>query len=305
MQNENLKQKIAIIGAGAVGSAVAYTLMAKNLGSEIVLVDIDGDKALGEVLDIRDGLSFSEIEKVRAGSYKDAADADIVVLAAGVAQKPGENRLDLVSKNKSIAQSIFKEIGKIKNSAIVIVVSNPVDVIAHLAGEISGLPKAQVFGTGTCLDTARLRSILADKFSVDSKQVGGFVLGEHGDSEFIAWDSVSIGGKLAKEDLSQGEMNEIEEKVKREAYEIIKKKGATYYGIAMTVADIIESILFDQNKILPVSHNLIDWNGASGVCLGAPAVLGRGGIIKSWDLELSSGEKEKMKKSASIIKQYL
>ncbi|MFA5095271.1 MAG: L-lactate dehydrogenase [Candidatus Paceibacterota bacterium] len=301
----NLKQKITIIGAGAVGSTVAYTLMVKNLGSEISLVDINSEKVKGEVLDIGDGLSFSETENVKVGSLKEAADADIIILTAGVAQKPGETRLDLVAKNKNIVSSIFKEIGQIKSSTVIVVVSNPVDIITYLAQEISGLPKGQVFGTGTGLDTARLHLNLARHFDTDSNQIEGFVLGEHGDSEFIAWSTVSIGGKMAKDMLTEEERNNIEEMVKKEAYEIINRKGATYYGIAMVVADIVEAILFNQNKILPASHRLDEGNGISGVCLGIPAVVGSAGIIKSWPIELTAEEKEKLKKSAEVIKQYL
>jgi L-lactate dehydrogenase len=301
----NLKQKIAVIGAGAVGSTVAYTLLVKNLASEIVLIDINKEKMEGEVMDIRDGLSFSETQEVKTGDYKDAADADIIILTAGVAQKPGETRLDLVGKNKAIITSIFKEIGQIKSSSIVIVVSNPVDIIAYLAQEISGLPKNQVFGTGMGLDSARLRSNLAKRFNIESEQVDGFVMGEHGDSEFVAWSTVSIGGKMIKDMLSPEEMQNIEETVKKEAYEIINRKGATYYGIAMVVADVVEAISFNQNKIIPVSARLNNWNGVDNVCLGAPAVIGSVGVVKSWEVELTPAEKEKLQKSAEIIKQYL
>jgi L-lactate dehydrogenase len=301
----NLKQKIAVIGAGAVGSTVAYTLLVKNLASEIVLIDINNDKVTGEVLDISDGLSFSKTESVKVGSYKEAADADIIILTAGVAQKPGESRLDLVTKNKSIVTSIFKEIGQIKQSSIVVVVSNPVDIITYLAQEISGLPKGRVFGTGMGLDSTRLRSNLAKHFNIESEQVDGFVMGEHGDSEFVAWSTVSIGGKMVKDMLSEEEMNNIEETVKKEAYEIINKKGATYYGIAMVVADVVEAILYNQNKIIPVSSRLNNWNGVNNVCLGAPAIVGNAGIVKTWEIELSPAEKEKLQKSAEIIKQYL
>ena len=279
--------------------------MVKNLGSEILLIDINSEKAMGEVLDIGDGLSFSELEDVEVGSYKDAANADIIILTAGVPQKSGETRLDLVGKNKSIISSIFKEIGQIKSSTIIIVVSNPVDIITHLAQEISGLPKEQVFGTGTGLDTARLHLNLALRFNTDSNQVEGFALGEHGDSEFIAWSTVSIGGKMVKDMLTEEERNNIEEAIKKEAYEIINRKGATYYGIAMVVTDIVEAILFNQNKIIPASHRLDNWNGISGICLGSPAVVGSAGIVKSWPIELTPEEKEKLKKSAEIIKQYL
>ncbi len=305
MENEKLKQKIAVIGAGAVGATTAYSLMIKNLTAEIVLVDVNKEKEEGESLDMSDAMSFSETGGVKAGDYKDVKDADIIILTAGVAQKPGETRLDLVAKNKAITISIFKEVGEIKSSAIIVVVSNPVDVITYLVQEISGLPKNQVFGTGTGLDTARLRSNLAKRFDVDSKQVEGFVLGEHGDSEFVAWSTVSIGGKPIKEILKEEEMIKIADEVKNEVYEIIKDKGATYYGIAMVVADIVEALILDQNKILPVSSRLKDWNGVSDVCLGSTAVVGASGIVKPWPIELTEAEKIKFQDSATKIKQYL
>jgi len=306
MENKNiLEQKIAVIGAGAVGSTTAYTLMVRGLAAEIILIDINEEKEKGEVLDINDGLSFSGIGKVIQGDYKDAAQADIIILTAGVAQKPGETRLDLVSKNKEIVSSIFKEIGTIKETAIIIVISNPVDIITYLVQQISNLPQNQVFGTGTCLDTARLRSNLAKRFLVDGSQVEGFVLAEHGNSELIAWSTVSIAGKKASELLNQEEMNKIEEEVRNEVYEIINRKGATYYGIAMVASDVVRAILLDENKILPVSHLLDNCNGVSGLCLGAPAVVGRSGIIKPWPIELTEPEKEKLQKSAETIKQYL
>jgi L-lactate dehydrogenase len=306
MDNKNnLERKIAVVGAGAVGSTVAYTLMVKGLVSEIVLIDINEQKVQGEVLDIGDGLSFSKTQTIKIGNYKDAADADIIILTAGVAQKPGETRLDLVAKNKSIITSIFKEIGQIKSTSIIVVVSNPVDIIAYLVQEISGLPHNQVFGTGMGLDTTRLRANLAKHFNIENEQIEGFVIGEHGDSEFVAWSTVSVGGKMIKDMLSPEEMNNIEENVKKESYEIIKKKGATYYGIAMVVADIVEALLFDQHKIIPISYRLDNWNGVSYVCIGAPAVIGGAGVIGAWKIELTPTEKEKFQKSAAIIKQYL
>jgi len=305
MSNKKLSQRIAVIGAGAVGSTIAYSLIIKGLVAEIILIDVNNDKEDGEVLDISDTLSFSETGTIKAGDYKDARDADIIIITAGAAQKPGESRLDLVTKNKAIVGAIFKEIGKIKSSTIIIMVSNPVDILTYLAQDISGLPHSQVFGTGTSLDTARLRSNVSKRFDIDSKQVDGFILGEHGDSEFVAWGTVSIGGNLAHEMLTGDEMKTIAEEVKNEVYEIIREKGATYYGIAMVVVDIIEGLIFDQNKILPVSHRLNDWNGVSGVCLGAPAVIGAGGIIKSWLIELHTEEKDKLQESFKKIKPYL
>ena len=222
-----------------------------------------------------------------------------------MAQKPGETRLDLVTKNKAIVTSIFKEIGTIKKTAVIMVISNPVDIITYLAQELSGLPKSQVFGTGTCLDSARLRSNIARKFKVDPVQVDGFVLAEHGNSEFVAWSTVSVAGKKAADLLSKEEMNAIEDEVKNEVYEIIKRKGATYYGIAMVAADIVNVIFLDENKVLPVSSLLDNCNGVSGVCLGAPMVVGRSGIIRTWPIVLSDEEKAKLQKSADTIKQYL
>jgi L-lactate dehydrogenase len=297
--------KISIIGAGAVGSTIAYTLMIKNLASEIILIDVNKEKEEGEVLDINDAISFSEVGKVKTGEYKDAKDSDILIITAGVAQKPGETRLDLASKNKQIIASIFKEIGEIKNSCIIIVVSNPVDIITYLVQNISGLPQNQVFGTGTGLDTARLRSNLAKHFSLDSAQVEGFILGEHGNSEFVAWSTVSIEGRSAESMLNQEEMNNIESEVKNEVYEIIKDKGATFYGIASVTADIVETIIFNQNKILPISLRLNNWYDISDVCLGVPAIVGKSGIVKYWPIELNQKEKEKLQKSAQIIKEYL
>lgn len=298
--------KISIIGAGAVGSTIAYTTMIKNLASEIVLIDLNKEKQEGEVLDINDGLSFSESGKVIAGDYKDAKDSDIIILTAGVAQKQGETRLDLVFRNKEIAISIFKQIGEIKPSCIIVVVSNPVDIITNIVQEISGLPKNQVFGSGTCLDTARLRTIISEKFNISSEQVEGFMLGEHGDTEFVAWSTVSIEGKKATNLLSKEDMDSIESEIKNKAYNIISKKGATFYGIAMVVADIIEAIIFNQNKILPVSTQFDSMGDLCGnVCLGNPNIVGSGGIVKNWSIDITEEEKTKLKNSSDTLKQYI
>jgi len=301
-----MNTKISIIGAGSVGSTTAYTLLIKNLAKEIVLVDVNKEKEEGEIMDMNDVVSFSETEKIIAGNYSDVKDSDIIILTAGVAQKPGETRLDLVKKNKEIAASIWKEIGQVKPDCIIIIVSNPVDIITHLIQEISGLPKNQVFGTGTCLDTARLRSILAQKFNVDSSQIEGFMLGEHGDSEFVAWSTVNIEGKFAYNLLNNEEMIQIENDIKNKAYNIIKKKGATYYGIAMVISDIVEAIIFDQKKILPISTQFDNKKDICfDVCLGNPNIIGSKGIIKSWPLDLKEEELEKLEKSAGELKKFI
>ncbi len=309
MQNENKKpvtQKIAVIGAGAVGSTVAYTLMVKNLASEVDLIDINLKKEEGEIMDIDDGMSFVETGCVKGATFKDAAKADIIIVTAGLPQKPGETRLELVKKNRVILESIFKSIGKLKPSAIVLLVANPVDVLTYVAQEISGLPKNQVFGTGTGLDTARLRSELSHYLNVYAQNIDGYVLGEHGDSEFVAWSSVSIGGLPLKQlKLPASALVEIEKKVKSAAYEIINRKGATFYGIALTVTDFVEAILFNQHKIMPASVRLDKWNGVSGLCLGVPAIIGRSGVEGVWPLELDRGEKKKFEYSAKTIKSLL
>ena len=281
-------------------------LMLKNLASEVILIDVNEKKEEGEVMDIADGLCFVETGSVKGANFKDAASADIIIVTAGLAQKPGETRMDLVKKNKEVTKSIFKQIGKIKSSAIVIMISNPVDVLTYLAQEITGLPRAQVFGTGTSLDTARLRHSVASHLKVYSQSVDGFVMGEHGDSEFTAWSTVSVGGLPIKSLVSsQSDLNKIEDSVKKEAYEIINRKGATFYGIAMAVSDVVEAILYNQHKILPLSVRVDNFNGVSGVCLGVPAVLGRNGVERVWPVKLNAEEKKKLQKSAKAIKKYL
>jgi len=297
--------KISIIGAGSVGATTAYTLMLKNLASEIVLIDIDKKKAEGEAHDMGDCLPFAETSKIRTGDYSDARDSDIIIHTAGIAQKPGETRLVLADKNKEITKSIFKEIGKLKSSCVVMVIANPVDVITYTVQEISGLPHNQVFGTGTSLDSARLKSAISQQLNLDSKQVEGFLCGEHGDSEFVAWSTVSIEGKPASELLSKEDMKKIEDHVKNEAYEIINLKGATFYGIASVAVDIVEAIVLNQDKIIPVSSRYDKDDEIPKVCFGYPCVIGINGIIKRWEINLTNEEKEKLLKSAEKIHKYI
>ncbi len=298
--------KVAIIGAGAVGSTAAYATAIKNIASEIILIDINENKEKGEVMDMCDGMSFLETGKIKGGNFTDARDADIIVITAGISQKPGDTRLDLVNTNKKILISIFKQIGKIKKTTIVLLISNPVDILTHLAQKITRLPKHQVFGSGTGLDTARLRTQLAKKFKISAQDINGYVMGEHGDSEFVAWSTVSIGGiSIDRLKLSTQEKKRIETSVRKEAYKIIKHKGATYYGIALVISDILEAILYDQHKIMPISTRLSKWNGVSDVCMGVPAVIGRRGVEKIWPVKLPADEKKKLIKSAKALKQYL
>lgn len=299
--------KIAVIGAGAVGSTTAYAATLKNLATEIILIDVNEEKEAGEVMDIADGLCFVETGCVKGADFKDAKNADIIIITAGLAQKSKETRLDLLKKNAAILKSILKSIGRFKRDAVIIMVSNPVDILTYLAQKWSGLPKNQVFGSGTTLDTARLRTELGHYLKVSPQSIHGYVMGEHGDSEFVAWSTVHAGGmaidKLKK--LSAKQKAAVEKRVKKEAYEIINRKGATFYGIALVLSDIVEAVLFNQHKIMPVSSRLYGYNGIDNICLGAPAVIGRRGIEKIWPLKLASAEKKKLKKSANTLKRYL
>ena len=303
---ENKDIKIAVIGAGSVGSTTAYTLVMKNLAAEVILVDINEAKEEGEVMDINDALSFVETGKIRGGSYQDAATADVIVITAGLPQKSGDqSRLELVNKNKEILKSIFDQIKPLNPEVKIVVVSNPVDIMTYYAQEFSGLPRNQVFGTGTSLDTSRLRTEIALALDINVQSVDGFVLGEHGESEFVAWSTVSVGGVLIKDKLGSDKLDEIAKKVRDDAKSIIDRKGSTFYGIAAVTTDIIESVLLDQNKVLPISSRIEDWNGVSGVCLGVPAVVGKEGVKSIWSLELNDEEKEKLKLSAEKIRGYL
>ncbi len=305
-KNNSLLQKIAVIGAGNVGSTIVYTLMLKNLAAQIVLIDINDRKEKGEVLDLDDGLCFVETGCVKGGDFRDAADADLIILTAGLAQKPGETRLQLAKKNQDIARSVFKKIGQLKKTAVIIVVTNPVDVITYAVQQACSLPKSQVFGSGTSLETARLRTALSHLLKVNSVSIDGFCLGEHGDSGFVAWSTITVGGApISKFIKSQKELKVIEKRVKNEVYEIIKRKGATFFGIAMVVTDIVEAVVLNQRKVMPISSRLAGWNGVSGVCLSAPAVIGRQGVVKLWPLKLTGEEKKKFQTSAKKIKQYL
>lgn len=298
---------IAIIGAGVVGATTAYTLAIKNIAAHITLIDINTKREEGEVMDIGDTLSLIETGLVHGGQFHDAGQADIIILTAGAAQQPGETRLDLAQKNSAITKQIFRDIGRLKRDAIVLVVTNPVDIITMTAQRATRLPAGQVFGSGTTLDTARLKRAVGARLGVSPQNVHGYVLGEHGDSEFVAWSTVTIGGVSIRQvhGLTAADARQIEASVRHGAYEIIERKGATYYGIASVVANIIESIVFDQHLILSVSAELTDWNGISGVALGAPAVIGRRGVERHWPLSLSRTEKRQLEQSAGTIRNFL
>ena len=303
-------RKIAIIGCGFVGSACAFALMQSGLFSEMVLIDSNEERAEGEALDISHGLPFSKPMQIYSGTYDDITDAGIIAITAGAGQKPGESRLELVHKNVEIFKSIIPEISKRNYKGILLIVSNPVDIMTYTALKLSGLPSNQVFGSGTVLDTARLKYLLGEHLGVDARSVHAFILGEHGDSEIAAFSSANVSGIelkkfcdfACKTDKHEEAMKEIAEDVKLSAYEIIKKKGATYYGIAMSVRRICEAIILDQKSILPISCLQNGKNGIENVVLSRPMIVGKHGAERSVEISLSEEERRAIKSSADMLK---
>ena len=284
--------------------------MQSRLFSELVLLDVNMEKADGEAKDIAHGIPFAGQMKIYAGTYDDAADAAIIIITAGANQKPGETRLDLVQKNMAIYQSIIPEIVKRDFGGILLIVSNPVDILTYVALKLSGLPENRVLGSGTVLDTARLKYALGEHLGVDSRSVHSFIIGEHGDSEIAAWSSTNVSG-IPLNDFCEmrghfnhdAAMDAIAEKVKNSAYEIISKKQATYYGIAMSVKRICECIVRNERSILPVSAMMHGEYGIEDITLSMPAIVGIGGVETHVPIALSEEEAEKLVESAKKLKE--
>lgn len=303
------KNKVAVIGCGFVGSACAFTLMQHSLYSEMVLIDVDRSRAEGEAMDISHGLLFAKPMNIYAGGYDDLADASMIIITAGANQKPGETRLDLVRKNTKILLSVLAEIEKRNYRGNILIVSNPVDILTRVAQRHSALPEKCIFGSGTVLDTARLKYLLGEHLSVDSRSVHAFIIGEHGDSEIPVWSSANVSG-VPLHDFCEmrgyydhdNAMLEIGESVKNSAYAIIERKGATYYGIAMAVLRICEAVVRDEKSILPVSAALHGEFGIEGATLSVPAILGKNGVEKIVPISLSESELTRLRYSADMLK---
>ncbi len=305
-------REVAVVGLGFVGSASAFALMQSGLFSEMVLVNRDMSKAEGEALDISHGLPFAKPMKIYAGTYDDIVDAAVIVITSGAGQKPGETRLDLVRKNVEVYRSIIPEIAKRNCEGILLIVSNPVDILTSAAVKLSGFPENRVFGSGTVLDTARLKYLLGEHLNVDSRSVHAFIIGEHGDSEIAAWSSANVSGvplhnfcEMRGHFEHEKAMYEIAEGVKNSAYEIIEKKKATYYGIAMSVKRICEAIVRDEKSILPISSIQHGQYGIEGVALSMPAVVGKNGVETLVPIELNEAEQTALRHSADTLKQVL
>ena len=301
-------RKAAMIGCGFVGSASAFALMQSGLFSDLVLIDANHDKAEGEAMDIAHGLPFAGQMKIYAGDYDDIVDAAVIIVTAGAAQKPGETRLDLVNKNVNIFKSIIPEIAKRNYKGILLIVANPVDILTYTAVKLSGLPENRVIGSGTVLDTARLKYALGEHLEVDSRSVHSFIIGEHGDSEIVAWSSTNVSGipvndfcELRGHFNHEEAMHRIADDVKNSAYDIIEKKGATYYGIAMSVKRICECIMRDEKSILPISSMMHGEYGISDICLSMPTVVGREGVETRVPIQLNEQEESALSASAEQL----
>lgn len=295
-----MNNKVVLVGCGNVGMAYAYSLInQKTYVSELVLIDINKEKASGEAMDLNHCTQFAGSKiKVTVGDYRDCSDAKIVVIAAGSNQEVGETRMDLIHKNSKIFASIVDSVMASGFNGIFVVATNPLDVMTYITLKYSKLPANKVIGSGTTLDTARLRYILSEKVGVNTGNIEAYVIGEHGDSEFIPWSNASIALKNINEFLTKEEMNSIEEEVRNSAYEIIKKKGATAYGIGICLTSITSAILEDKNVVLTVSS----YDKENGICISTPAIVNKDGVKEKLFIPLNSEEKNKLINSIKIIK---
>lgn len=305
-------QKVAIIGCGFVGSSSAFAIMQSGLFTEMVLIDAVADKAEGEALDIAHGLPFAKPMTITAGNYDDIQDAAIIIVTAGAAQKPGETRLDLVKKNVGIFKTIIPELKKRDCGGILLIVANPVDILTYVAAKLSGFPENRVFGSGTTLDSSRLKYLLGEHLSIDARSIHAWVIGEHGDSEIVAWSQANVSGvpiskicELRGYTAHDENMQKIADDVKNSAYKIIEKKHATYYGVAMAVRRICEAIVRDERSILPISTIQHGEHGISDVALSMPTVVGSDGAGTQIPLELSENEEKELQESANTLKDVL
>ncbi|PSR17690.1 L-lactate dehydrogenase [filamentous cyanobacterium CCP3] len=301
--------KGVIVGAGQVGLACAYAMMIQNVLDELVLVDINQEKLIGEVMDLEQGMSFIEPTAVTAGTMADGAGADVVIITAGAAQKDGETRLDLVQKNVEILKKLIPDIVVHCPEAILLLVSNPVDVLTYAAWKLSEFPKARVFGSGTVLDTGRFRYLLARRLGIDPRSLHAYVIGEHGDSEVPFWSHANVCGTPLYSDGMPADdreaMDEIFKQTKNAAYEIIRRKGYTNYAVGLAVTQIVQSIVRDQNRVLTVSCVMDEIFGVGDVCLSVPAVVGRFGVARRLNLVLNQHEQELLQRSAQTLRDVI
>lgn len=305
-------RKAAIIGCGAVGASIAFRFLQQGLFSSLVLLDVNRDKAEGEAMDLRDGLPYGASMEITAGTYDDITDCALIVITAGANQKPGESRLDLIGRNAEIIQGVTGEITARDCGGILLIVSNPVDVLTYTAWKLSGYPRERVLGSGTVLDTGRLKQLLGAELGVDSRNIHAFIIGEHGDSELAVWSEANVSG-LALEDfcrirgreLDRENMDMLYQEVRNSAYEIIRRKGVTCYGIAMAVGRIAQCIVKNEHAVLPVSVVPNGQYGLSGLALSIPSVVGQNGLEDILEIPLSSSEKQELDRSVRQMEEAI
>ncbi len=311
MANVNIR-KAAMIGCGFVGSASVYAMMQSGVFSEIVLIDANRAKAEGEAMDIAHGVAFAKPTNIYAGTYDDIQDAAVIIISAGAAQKPGETRLDLVHKNVGIFKSIIPEIAKRRCEGVILVVANPVDILTYAALKMSGFPAHRVIGSGTVLDSARFQYLLSEHLEIDARDINAYIIGEHGDSEIAAWSIANIAGipihnfcEMRGFRDHEKETTRIAEEVKNSAYTIIEKKGATYYGIGMSVTRIAEAIVRDEKAILPISTLLTGHYGIENICLSIPTIVGVNGAEAIAPFEIDEKEQQALYQSSVALRKVI
>lgn len=303
------KGKVVLVGTGFVGMSMAYSMLNRGGIEELVLIDIDKDKTIGEEMDLSHGLPYAPQKMViKAGDYEECKDAQIVVITAGIAQKPGQTRLELAEVNTRIMKQITNSVMKSGFDGIIVVASNPVDLMSYVVWKVSGLPKNRVIGSGTVLDTARLRYLMADYLKVSSKNIHAYIMGEHGDSSFVPWAHAYVGCKNMKDIMRDNahpmeDLEKIHEGVVNAAYEIIERKKATYYGIGMALNRLVRAIMDDENSILTVSTYLENQYGQNDVYIGVPAIINGNGVRELLELDLNDYEQEKLNNSCRLMKE--
>lgn len=307
----NTNRKVVLVGAGFVGMSMAYSILNQGGVDELVLIDVVKDKAIGEEMDLSHCLPYApQRMKIKAGDYSECKDANIVVITAGLAQKPGQSRLELAVANAKIVKEITENIKASGFSGIYIVASNPVDLMTYVVAQVSGAPKSKVLGSGTVLDTARLRYLIADYLQISSKNVHAYILGEHGDSSLVPWEHCYVGCKKMIDIMKDNnhpmeDLKKIHDGVWKAAYEIIEKKKATYYGIGMALTRLVKAVLNDENSILTISSYLDHEYGQNGIYIGVPAIINKDGVKELLELKLNKEDQEKFDHSCEIMKENI
>ncbi|HEX6290775.1 MAG TPA: L-lactate dehydrogenase [Herpetosiphonaceae bacterium] len=302
------RNKVGIVGTGMVGASLAYALMQRGVANEMVLIDANRGRAEAEAMDLNHGLPFVRPMRISVGDYTDLQGVAVTVVTAGAAQKPGETRLQLLERNASIFRQIIPEIVRHNPEGIILIASNPVDLMTYLSVQISGLPASRVFGSGTILDTARFRYLLGERYTVDPRSVHAYIVGEHGDSELALWSLANIAGVRLRDfraasgmGYDEAELHTIFEQTRDAAYAIIERKGATYYAIGLGLLTIVEAILRDQHTVLTVSSMMQGQYGVRDICISLPTIIGADGIEEVLNLSISAEEEESFRRSAATL----